>query len=69
VQRRLSARSARRLDPTAKATLTPSAKRTAVVNPALASWAATSNGQSATVVTAVPALLAALATFQQVALI
>ena len=53
----------------AKATLTLSAKRTAVVNLALASRAATGNGQSATVVTAVPALLATVATLQQVGLI
>jgi hypothetical protein len=54
---------------TAKATLTLSAKQTAVFNPALASCAATSNGRSATVVTAVPALLAGVATLQQVGLI
>jgi hypothetical protein len=54
---------------TAQATLTLSAKQTAVVNPALASCAATSNGQSATVLTAVAALLVAVATLQQVGLI
>ena len=53
---------------TAKATLALSAKQTAVVNAALASCAATNNGQSVTDVTAFPALIAAMATLEQAGL-
>ncbi len=53
---------------TAKATLALSAEQTAVVNAALASCAATNNGQSVTDVTAFPPLIAAMATLEQAGL-
>jgi len=53
---------------TAKATLALSADETAGVNAALASCAATNNGQSVTDVTAFPALIAAMATLEQAGL-
>ena len=54
---------------TAKATLALSADETAGVNAALASCAATNNGQSVTDVTAFPALIAAVATLEQAGLV